>query len=183
MLVIAFASGAQSGPTSASATEQPRPEDAVVWLSLSGSSHAPRRFRSSDHCPFASGAGAPRIGMSLVPLGEWRNLAAPAWRMSRVLVLLVNAEVAGSLGWRVTVSRLRGPCRPLPATSAARAPAPVVGEVVLAVSARPGSARSRSPEVRLLARVRVLPPVALLAEMLWGRAAARVPLIALRRDR
>ena len=36
----------------------------------SESSHAPRPFRPSDRCPFASGAGSPRIGMSLGPASE-----------------------------------------------------------------------------------------------------------------
>jgi hypothetical protein len=35
---------------------------------LSDSGHVPRPFRPSNHCRFATGAAAPRVGISLVLL-------------------------------------------------------------------------------------------------------------------
>jgi hypothetical protein len=49
---------------------QPPSKELTTWPPLSDSSQAPRPLRPSDHCSFASGAGVPRIRMSLVHLGD-----------------------------------------------------------------------------------------------------------------
>ena len=49
---------------------QPPSKELTTRPPLSDSSHAPRPLRPSDHCSFASGAGVPRIRMSLVHLGD-----------------------------------------------------------------------------------------------------------------
>jgi hypothetical protein len=52
----------------------------LSWLELSDSSHAPPLFPPADHCSFASGAAAHRIGASLMPLGGSSSGASTSWR-------------------------------------------------------------------------------------------------------
>jgi hypothetical protein len=63
------------------------------WLPLSDSSHAPRPFRPSDHCPFASGAAVPRIGM---PLCLWA-IAGVAFADGTVVEDAARAKIG--TGW------------------------------------------------------------------------------------